>query len=183
MGELRNVPIGYSDGDIDTNGSSSATLGSLVAERYSRRQTMFGGVAALTTAVFSSTLLAGCDDDKPSESSLTVNAGESGRTSAGRVVTLRASTSFDVPEQRWEQVSGPAVALMNPNSGSATFLAPSVAAATPLVFRFTGTDFAGRSKSGETTITVDPADPSDPCSPLCAGATVRRLSAPGRDRS
>ena len=44
------VPIGYSDGDIDTNRSANPTLVGIIEERYSRRQTMFGGAAALTTA-------------------------------------------------------------------------------------------------------------------------------------
>jgi hypothetical protein len=53
MDEYSNMPIGYSDGDVDTNRSNNPSLASIVEERYSRRQTMFGGVAALTTAVFS----------------------------------------------------------------------------------------------------------------------------------
>jgi hypothetical protein len=39
---------GYSDGDVDTNRTSNPTLESLVGERYSRRQAMFGGIGALT---------------------------------------------------------------------------------------------------------------------------------------
>ena len=35
--------VGYSDGDIDTKPSANPSLAAIVAERYSRRQTLFGG--------------------------------------------------------------------------------------------------------------------------------------------
>jgi len=38
---------GYSDGLVDCNPTDNPTLESLVAERYSRRQTLFGGVSAI----------------------------------------------------------------------------------------------------------------------------------------
>ena len=38
--------FGYSDGDVDTNRTDNPTLESIVAERYSRRQTLMGGISA-----------------------------------------------------------------------------------------------------------------------------------------
>jgi uncharacterized protein len=152
----------YSDGDVDTNCSGNRSLESMIEARFSRRQTMFGGVAALTTATLGSSLLTACGDDDGSDGStgsgpLQVTAGSSGATSSGRMVMLTGSTSFDVPTVGFEQVSGPPVTLTNAGTAAASFMAPSVAAATPLVFRFTGTDLAGRASTAETTVTVSPA--------------------------
>ena len=44
---------GYSDGDVDTNRTTNRDLGSLVAERYSRRQTVMGGLKASSAALSS----------------------------------------------------------------------------------------------------------------------------------
>ena len=134
------MTIGYDDGDIDTNRSSGAHLNDLVAERYSRRQTLMGGISAMATAVFGGVLLAGCgsDDDEASGAGLTVTAAASGATTAGRIVTLTGTVSGGAANSvGWEQTSGPTVALMNASTSVATFVAPAVAASTELGFRFT----------------------------------------------
>ena len=158
MNDLSSIPMGYSDGDVDTNPTTSRSLMSIVEERYSRRQTMFGGVAALTTAVFSSSLLSACGSDSGGKlPNVTVGAGENGSTSAGRVVILTGTTSEGVNRSEWTQVSGPTVTLTSAGDNKVTFIAPAVAASTPLVFRFSGSGVTGNSKSAETTITVNPA--------------------------
>ncbi len=149
-------PVGYSDGDVDTNRSGNPTFASVVGERYSRRQTLFGGVAALTMATFSTGLLAACDDGN-GNSDVTVDAGQDAQTSAGRVVVLSGTTDGDPNSAEWEQVSGPEVAMTNADTGTASFIAPSVEESTPLVFRFTAADGRGREVSDESTVTVTPA--------------------------
>ncbi len=129
---------GYDDGDIDTNRSAAPTLNHLVEVRYSRRQTLMGGLSAMSTAVFGSMLLAGCgDDDSVSGSDTTVTATASGATTAGRLVTLTGTASGTPDSVGWSQVSGPTVTLANAAGAVATFLAPAVATGTELSFRFT----------------------------------------------
>ncbi len=149
----------YDDGDIDTNGSANQHLSDLIARRYSRRQTLRGGLTAMTTAVFGGVLLAGCDDDGDlvTVEPITVSSGQAASVSAGKTVTLRGTASSAAQSVRWTQVSGPQVTLNNANSASATFIAPAVSASTPLVFRFTGTSGLGDSATADTTITVTPA--------------------------
>ncbi|HEY9554604.1 alkaline phosphatase PhoX [Allosphingosinicella sp.] len=156
MDDSHMFPMGYSDGDVDTNLSGNTPFASIVSERYSRRQTMFGGVAALTTAVLSTSLLAACDDDKEGGSP-NVDAGQDAQTNSGRVVALTGTTGGDPDSAGWEQVSGPEVVLTNADTATASFIAPSVADSTPLVFRFTATDARGRESSDESTVTVSPA--------------------------
>jgi hypothetical protein len=155
---MNHQQLGYSDGDVDTNRSANPTLQGLIDIRYSRRQTL-SGLAASAAAFMGTSLLSACGDDSgnSSETPLQVTVGQTAQTSSGRPVVLVGSTSFDVPTVRFEQVSGPAVTLTNAGTSSASFLAPSVSSSTPLVFRFTGTDFAGRTASTETTVTVAPA--------------------------
>lgn len=147
--------FGYTDGDVDTNVSANPSLNELVAERYSRRQTLFGGLGATAMALFGTTMLTACGgNDSP-----VVNAGQNGTSSSGRIVTL-AGTADDkngVETVSWTQVSGPTVTLNNASGNSATFLAPSVTAATEFKFRFTATDAKGKATSAETTVTVSPA--------------------------
>jgi secreted PhoX family phosphatase len=153
---------GYSDGDVDTNRTSNPTLESLVGERYSRRQAMFGGIGALTIATLGTPLLAGCggsggagaDNIAP-----VVSAGANATSSSGRVVKLLGMATDDrgVAFTGWTQISGPPVTLSNPASSSATFLAPSVASSTELKFRFSATDAKGLATTAESTITIQPA--------------------------
>jgi hypothetical protein len=149
---------GYSDGDVDTNRSGNPTLESIVEARYSRRQTMMSGVAALTTAALSTSFLAACGNGSNAEpaTDLDVSAGANGRTSSGRPVNLTGSAGAGADGYRWEQVSGPAVELANANTPTASFIAPSVAESTPLVFRFTA-EGAGASNNARTIVRVDPA--------------------------
>jgi secreted PhoX family phosphatase len=147
----------YSDGDVDTNLSANRSLNDIVAERYSRRQTLFGGMGAATMALFGTTILAGCNSDF--EESPTVSAGANGASSSGRIVTL-AGTATDngsVASVAWTQIAGPTVALTGATTTTATFLAPSVAAATDLRFNFTATDDKGKTAISETVVTISPA--------------------------
>lgn len=149
----------YDDGDIDTNRTANPHLSDLVAQRYSRRQTLMGGLTAMTTAVFGGVLLAGCDgdDDLLTREAVTASAGSAVTTTAGKTVTLRGTASASALTVGWTQVSGPTVTLANANTANATFVAPAVSAATPLVFRFTGTSGVGDTASSEATVTVSPA--------------------------
>jgi len=147
----------YTDGDVDTNTSANPSLNELVAERYSRRQTLFGGLGATALALFGTTMLTACGDDKASPP--VVNAGANGTTSSGRVVTLvgTASDNVAITQVAWTQTGGPSVTLSATDTATVTFLAPSVSAATPLEFTFTATDNKGATTAAKTTITVNPA--------------------------
>lgn len=149
----------YDDGDIDTNRSTNTHLNDLIGQRYSRRQTLRGGLTAMTTAVFGGVLLAGCDDegDLLTRDNVTVSTGQSAATTAGKTVTLQGTASDTAQTVGWTQVSGPAVTLANANTRTASFTAPAVNAATPLVFRFTGTTGVGDTATADTTVTVSPA--------------------------
>ncbi len=147
----------YDDGDVDTNESANTHLSDLIARRYSRRQTLRGGLSAMTTAVFGGVLLAGCDDDDTiTRDPITVTAGSAVAITAGKIVTLQGTASPTAQAVGWTQVSGPAVTLSS-SGASATFVAPAVAAATPLVFRFSGTTSSGDNATADTTVTVSPA--------------------------
>lgn len=154
------VVTGYSDGDIDTNMSVGPDLQTLVDQRYSRRQALFGGLGALSAAAFSMTL-AGCGDGEgdteasPVTPPVVASLGGTARASAGKVVTLQGSASGGT--SRISQVSGPAVTLVSTTGTDASFIAPAVAGAIPLVFRLTNTDSGGREVVGDFTVTVDPA--------------------------
>ena len=151
---------GYSDGDVDTNRTGNPSLESMVRERYSRRQTLFGGMRATAMALFGTTMLAACDfelfdgGDRP-----TVNAGDDATTSAGRLVTLTgtADASSSSATTAWRQTGGPGVALQGTGS-TVSFFAPGVAAATELTFEFTATQADGDTASATTTVTVQPAE-------------------------
>ncbi|GGB26957.1 phosphatase [Sphingomonas metalli] len=132
---INDVTVGYDDGDIDTNRSGAPSLNTLIAERYSRRQTLMGGISAMTTAVFGSALLAGCGSDDP-DPVMTVTATSTGATTAGRPVTLTGNTSTNVDSVAWTQVSGPSVTISNATSATASFVAPAVATGTEMSFRF-----------------------------------------------
>ncbi|TXC71206.1 PhoX family phosphatase [Sphingomonas ginsenosidivorax] len=144
----------YTDGNIDTNRSANPHLNDLIEVRYSRRQTLMGGLSAATAAVFGGMLLAGCDDDGGNGSSpVTVTAGSSANAAAGRPVTLTGNAIGQVDSVAWTQVSGPTVALTNANTATASFIAPGVANGTALVFRFTATAASGTT-TAETTVTI-----------------------------
>jgi secreted PhoX family phosphatase len=160
MTDSTTVTFGYDDGDIDTNRSGGVSLNDMVERRYSRRDALRGGVSAAAFAVFGGAVLAACSDkDMAADPAPTVTAGSSGTTSSGRVVTLTgiAADNGAIASQSFTQVSGPAVTLTNAASGAATFVAPSVSANTPLVFRYAAVDSAGQTSSVETTVTVTPA--------------------------
>ncbi|CAN7249758.1 DUF839 domain-containing protein [Phenylobacterium sp. LjRoot225] len=107
---------------------------------------MFGGLPLAACG--------GGGDDAP-----TVTAGQSATTSSGKAVSLAGTATDDgtVSSVAWTQISGPTVALSNANTTTATFVAPSVTAATAFAFRFTATDSGGKTSFAETTITVQPA--------------------------
>jgi len=146
----------YSDGEIDTNHSANPTLESLIQQRYSRRSTLFGGASAIAAAVFGGSLLAACGEDNEAP---VVSAGANANSSSGRTVTLAGTAADDkaVANVAWTQTSGPSVTLAGANTNNATFLAPSVSAATPLGFRFTATDDKGKVTTADTTVTINPA--------------------------
>ena len=152
---VNTVDMGYSDGDVDTNRTDNPTLSSLVAERYSRRQTLMGGISATTMAVLGTTLLAGCDEKNTAP---TVSAGNAITTSSGRAITLSGSAADQdgIDSAVWSQASGPSVTLTQGAAGVATFLAPSVAAATDLKFTLTATDAKGKTSTATATVTVMP---------------------------
>lgn len=151
---------GYSDGDVDTNTSDSPSLNVIVAERYSRRQTLLGGLGASSAAFLGTTLLAACDflDSNNSPSGFVVDLNSSGTTTAGNPVTLNGSmiqgTSSSV---QWSQVGGPAVQLSGANTNTASFIAPAVASGTPLEFKFEATGGSGQISSGTVVVNVNPA--------------------------
>lgn len=153
---------GYSDGDIDTNMSGNRDLASIVVERYSRRQTLLGGLGASSAAFLGTTLLAACDIDAfggdNGLGAFFISAGSSGTTTSGNLVTLTgtqgAGTATGV---QWTQVSGPPVQLTGAATNSATFIAPAVSSSTPFEFRFTATGANGQTSAQNTTVTVNPA--------------------------
>jgi secreted PhoX family phosphatase len=156
------LPFGgaYDDGDIDTNRSANPTLSMIVDERYSRRQTLFGGVSAMTMAALGTTLLSGCGSDADDNLPPTVTAGQNASTTTGKVVTLSATANDAggaLASTVWTQISGPTVTLTNAGTPSASFVAPAVSTATPLLFRFTATDGFGAAASADSTVTVGPA--------------------------
>lgn len=150
---------GYSDGDVDTNRTGSKPLHAIVSERYSRRQTMSGGLKASAAAFLGTTMLAACsDDDEVGAGNTLINAGEDGATSTGRVVTLNGVVTVGSGASvEWTQTGGPAVSLSNAGSNVASFIAPAVAEPTVLTFRFSGTA-NGQTSAAETRVTVSPAE-------------------------
>jgi len=160
MADLLSFTEAYDDGDIDTNRSGGPCLSAIVDERYSRRQTLFGGVSAMTMAAFGTTLLSGCGSDAEDNTPPTVSAGQNAATTSGKLVTLTATAADaggSVSSTVWSQISGPTVVLTNAGTLSASFVAPAVATSTPLVFRFTATDGFGATATADSTITVGPA--------------------------
>jgi secreted PhoX family phosphatase len=151
--------IGYTDGDIDTNMSANPTFEEIAAERYSRRQTLLGGISAATVAVFGSNLLAACNNDPADTEPPKSNAGTAVSTSSGKIVTLAgtASDNNSTLSLSWTQIAGPTVTLTGANTNVPTFQAPSVAATTQLQFRLNATDGSGNFSSSDVVVNVDPA--------------------------
>ena len=153
------VVAGYSDGDVNTNTSENPTLNTIVSQRYSRRQTLFGGLSATAIAVFGASMLAACSDDADAAAPV-VSAGENGSTTSGRMVTLQGSSAGSDASAlvfAWRQTGGPAVTLEDADTTAAKFLAPSVSSPTALTFAFTVRDSSGNSSTAETIVTVGPA--------------------------
>jgi hypothetical protein len=143
---------GYSDGDVDTNFTTLPTLNEIAAERYSRRQTVLGGLTASATAFLGTALLTACGDDEVSfQTETLVNAGEDATTSAGRLVTI-APTVANNASFTVEQFAGPAVTLSG-TGATRSFFAPGVATRTTLGFRI-----AANGQVDDVTITVNPAE-------------------------
>jgi secreted PhoX family phosphatase len=149
-----NIVRGYWDGDVDTNQTRQPALETLAAERYSRRQTLLGSLGATAAAFLGTSLLAACgDDDESTGGGALIDAGSDGSATSGNVVTMTGSvTSLTGRSGEWTQTGGPAVTLTNTGSNAVSFIAPAVASATQLTFRFS----AGGS-SDTTTVTVNPA--------------------------
>ena len=152
------LQIAYDDGDIDTNRSVQPHLNDLIVARYSRRQTLTGGLTAMTSAVFGGMLLSACgEDDTAPGAPLSVSAGGTMQVNAGQTVTLTGSvTSGMTGTTMWTQVSGPSVTLTTASPVSVSFVAPAVAMPTPLLFRF-ATNGSVAFASADTTVTVNPA--------------------------
>ncbi|KHK90558.1 PhoX family protein [Novosphingobium malaysiense] len=152
------IENGYTDGDVDTNQTTSVSLETLADARYSRRQAIFGGAKATSLALMGTTMLAACNEDN-SESTLVVSAGQNAATSAGRVVILTGSVTAgdaNVTSSAWAQNSGPDVDLVV-DGLTATFIAPAVETATDLTFGFAVQNADGEAANATTTIRVSPA--------------------------
>ncbi len=153
-----NSVVVYSDGDIDTNDMGNRSLNSLIAERYSRRQSVKSALVASSTAFLGTSLLAACGDDDMADraGNVTVDAGGAVSTSSGRLVSingaLQGSGTVAVT-----QTGGPAVTLVGANTAQPSFIAPSVASATPLTFRLTATGTNGNQTFSDVSVTVNPA--------------------------
>ena len=89
------------------------------------------------------------------------SAGADQTRSSGSNVMLNGSVSFDPDGDAltyaWTQEGGPGVTLAADTTNTATFVAPTVSAATNLTFRLTVTDVRGLSASATTVVTVTPA--------------------------
>jgi uncharacterized protein len=152
------IDSGYTDGDVDTNPSSEPTLNQLADQRFSRRQTLLGGMSASALAFMGTGLLAGCDDDGDDNTAPTVTAGSNGNSTSGRVVTLTGSATDDrtITSRGWTQVGGPSVTLVG-GPDTVTFVAPSVTAATELTFVYNATDSDRETTTATTKVTISPA--------------------------
>jgi len=143
----------YTDGLVDTNISANPTLNELAAERLSRRG-ILGGMSAIAAAAFSAPL-AGCGDssDPP-----TVSAGQAITTSAGKQVTLNGGAmGSGMIAFAWSQTGGPAVTLTGADTATPRFIAPAVAAPTPLTFRLSAADSSNKTAFADATVTVEAA--------------------------
>lgn len=145
----------YDDGDNNTNATANPHLGDIVAQRYSRRQTLFGGISAISMAAIGPMFLGACGDDGDDGPNLSVTADQNASTASGRTVTLTGTASDGATTGVWTQVDGPPVSFgPGATANAVTFTAPSVAAATSMTFRFAA---LSASVFADTTVTVQPA--------------------------
>jgi acetyl esterase/lipase len=105
------------------------------------------------------------------------NAGADQSVLRSTAVTLAGNgTDLDgaIAAYGWAQTAGPAVALMNANTATATFTAPHVTAATLLTFRLTVTDNHGGTGTDTVNVTVNvpPPVPITSLAPLYFGCLV-----------
>ena len=135
---MSKIATAYSDGDIDTNRSASTSLGTLIADRYSRRQTMLGGLRASAAAFMGTTVLAACgSDDLAPGNALMVSAGQDVTTTSGNLITLQGTvTQGTATSTGFTQTGGAPVSLVQSTPTSVSFIAPAVAAAENFSFRF-----------------------------------------------
>lgn len=97
-------------------------------------------------------LLTGCQSNQPPSA----QAGPDQTVEQGTSVALGGGSDPDatVASYRWEQITGPPVALSNKRQASASFVAPEVDERVALTFRLTVTDNEGATASDEVAITV-----------------------------
>jgi uncharacterized protein len=147
------LSFGYTDGDVDTNRSQGQSLEDIVQTRYSRRQAIrntLGMTAAVSLPGF---MLAGCGEGSAA-TSLIVTA-DNVQTSAGRVVSLAGVVNGGTATSvSWGQIGGTPVTLTGANTLTPSFVAPAVAAPTPLEFTLTAIDAKGANVFAKTTVTV-----------------------------
>ncbi len=151
----------YDDGDIDTNRSTGTHLNTLIDQRYSRRQALWGGVQAAGAAAFGGLLLTACGDGETATSAVTASAGSPVTAGAGQTVTLTgtvngAAGAAGAGTGSFVQTSGPTVALTAVGTNGVSFTAPGVAAATTLGFNYVVPTGSGTTTAA-TTVTVNPA--------------------------
>lgn len=160
MTESTDLAFGYSDGDVDTNNTANPTLNALIEARYSRRDTLRSGASAAAVAVFGGGILAACDNANAGADPFPnlVSVGSSGSATSGQVVTLTSNATDNGPiTSAWVQTGGPAVTLIGASSPNASFIAPSVASATPLTFQYSATDSASQTSQGTASVSISPA--------------------------
>lgn len=87
----------------------------------------------------------------------TANAGLAQTVNEGSLTTLSGSASDSdgtIASYVWTQTAGPAVALLNANTATASFVAPTLSVNTVLTFQLTVTDNEGATGSATTSVTV-----------------------------
>lgn len=125
------IPVrGYSDGDVDTNNTSSPTLWDLAEQQHSRRSVMRGGLAASGMAFLGAGVLAGCTDELGGNEPNKAAAGQEISVTSGQSVQLETTGT----STEWTQVEGPKVELIAEDNGRLSFIAPAVADLTAIVF-------------------------------------------------
>ncbi|WP_120076945.1 PhoX family protein [Aurantiacibacter odishensis] len=151
MGDM-SFKAGYSDGDVDTNSTGNLHLNEIISDRFSRRQTMLGGMKASAAAFFGTSLLAACSDDELAglAPSPVAQAGATTTATAGQMVTLAAI------DGQWTQSRGPQVELIE-RDGAIGFIAPAVSEATPIEFTISGGGANSAGANSITKVNVGPA--------------------------
>lgn len=107
--------------------------------------------------------LTGCDSDlRPNRStevdkSPVVDAGPDVTAQADEQIALQGTVTDDgIAGLSWQQLSGPAVVLSNPNKANPTFVAPMTDQITLLEFRLSANDGQNPEVSDTVTVTVNP---------------------------